>query len=172
MLNHIRGLLYISLGPSCSIPRKQKCTGRTERKRVGTLPILLFFLMGEPGPDGEVLRDQVGANIQDDWAMDCQHRLICPSWTVSNRWTEAWDDHSPAIPPNRPPPPKTHEAIVVAIETVRRHCDHVTLQIAVTHLLHHSVLRAMRITKSSHFIFYTLLVHTFIEKKRKLGFQC
>ena len=25
-----------------------------------------FFLMGEPGPDGEVLRDQVSANIQDD----------------------------------------------------------------------------------------------------------
>lgn len=31
---------------------------------MGTLPI--FFLMGEPGPDGEVLRDQVSANIQDD----------------------------------------------------------------------------------------------------------
>lgn len=24
------------------------------------------FLMGEPGPDGEVLRDQVEANIKDD----------------------------------------------------------------------------------------------------------
>lgn len=34
--------------------------------RVWELSHFFFFLMGEPGPDGEIFRDQVGANIQDD----------------------------------------------------------------------------------------------------------